>query len=64
MNIREDDKKFIAQIYSYCFVGIMLDWIKADMREDPEILTQRLALVIEGDIACALERFDLSKPQK
>ncbi len=64
MNVREDDKKFIAQIYSYCFVGIMLDWIKADMREDPEILTQRLALVIEGDIACALERFDLSTPQK
>ena len=27
MNIREDDKEFIANFYKYAFVGVMLDWV-------------------------------------
>ena len=61
VNVREEDKKFIAQVYSYCFVGIMLDWIRDDMREKPEDLVERLALVLDGDIGSALARFNLSK---
>lgn len=61
VNVHEEDKKFIAQVYSYCFVGIMLDWIKDDMREKPEDLVERLALVLDGDIGSALARFNLSK---
>ena len=34
MKVRDEDKQFIAQIYSYIFIGLMLDWIKDDMRED------------------------------
>ena len=64
MTVREEDKKFIAQVYSYCFVGIMLDWIKNDMKEEPEALTRRLALVLEGDVHAALKRFCLSKAQE
>ena len=61
VNVREEDKRFIAQVYSYCFVGIMLDWIKNDMKEKPEDLVERLALVLDGDIGSALARFNLSK---
>ena len=61
VNVREEDKRFIAQVYSYCFVGIMLDWIKDDMKEKPEDLVERLALVLDGDIGSALARFNLSK---
>lgn len=64
IRVRDEDKKFIAKIYSYCFVGIMLDWIKDDMKEKPEDLVERLALVLDGDIGSALKRFNLSKPQK
>ena len=28
MVVRAEDKAFIAQVYSYAFVGLMLDWIK------------------------------------
>ena len=35
MTVREADQQFIAQVYSYAFVGIMLDWIRDDMRADP-----------------------------
>lgn len=36
MMIREEDKQFIAKVYAYIFIGIMLDWIKDDMRESPQ----------------------------
>lgn len=60
-SVRDEDKKFIAQVYSYCFVGIMLDWVKNNMRDEPEILVEKLALVLDGDIGSALSRFNLSK---
>lgn len=34
MQIREEQKEFIANFYKYSFVGIMLDWIKQGMKED------------------------------
>ena len=57
MSVREEDKKFIAKMYAYILVGVMLDWISEDMKEDPEKFVERLALVLQGDISSALERF-------
>ena len=62
MTVREEDKQFIAQVHSYSFVGLMLDWIKDDMRAEPELLVNKLALVIQGSISAALERFRLDAP--
>ena len=28
MSVREEDQDFIATVYKYAFVGLMLDWIK------------------------------------
>lgn len=55
--VREEDRRFIAQAYSYVFVGLMLDWIKDDMREAPERIVERLARLLRGTIAEALARF-------
>lgn len=57
MQVRDEDKQFIAQIYSYIFIGLMLDWIKDDMREDPQQIVDRLARLIKGSMAAALSRF-------
>ena len=57
MVVRDEDKAFIARVYSYAFVGLMLDWIKNDMRTDPKPLVERFALVIHDDLKGALERF-------
>ena len=59
MTIRDEDKQFSAQIYSYIFIGLMLDWIKDDMREDPQPLVDRLARLIKGSMSEALSRFKL-----
>ncbi len=57
MTVRDEDKSFIAQVYSYVFVGLMLDWVRDDMREDPEALVGRLALVLKGSVSQAIGRF-------
>ena len=59
MNIREEDKQFIARVYSYILIGLMLDWIKDDMREDPQQIVDRLAKLIKGSVSVALSRFQL-----
>lgn len=57
ITVREEDREFIAQVYSYIFVGLMLDWIKDDMKEKPEDIVERLAVLIKGSIPKALSRF-------
>ena len=59
MTIREEDKLFIARVYSYIFVGLMMDWIHADMAGDPREIVDRLAKLIQGSIPEALSRFRL-----
>ena len=59
MTVRKEDKEFIARVYSYCFVGLMLDWIRDDMKEEPEEIVKMLALVIENAFSNALNRFRL-----
>lgn len=61
MVVREEDKAFIAKVFSYAFVGLMLDWIKEDMKEEPEQLVSRFALVIQDTFSNALERFRIDK---
>ena len=57
ITVRDEDKQFIAQVYSYMFIGLMLDWIKDDMREDPQQIVDRLARLIKGSVSAALSRF-------
>ena len=59
MMIRDEDKQFIAQIYGYVFIGLMLDWIKDDMREDPQQIVDRLARMLKGSLSAELSRFRL-----
>ena len=59
MTVRDEDKAFIARIYSYVFVGLMLDWIRDDMQPDPKELVSRLATLIRGNIVQGLQRFSL-----
>ncbi|MFR8665910.1 MAG: TetR-like C-terminal domain-containing protein [Ruthenibacterium sp.] len=59
ITVRDEDKQFIAQVYSYMFIGLMLDWIKNDMREDPQQIVERLSKLIKGSVSVALSRFKL-----
>lgn len=57
ITVRDEDKKMIARVYSYVFIGIMLDWIKDDMQADPKVIVDRLSLLIKDSMSDALSRF-------
>lgn len=57
LSVREEDKLFIAKVYSYIFIGTMMDWIGNDMKESPHDITDRLAKLINGSVSVALSRF-------
>lgn len=58
LHVVEDDKQFIAAFYKYAFVGIMLDWVKNGMKEDPKEIVARVTILIQGDISRALHKFE------
>ena len=62
MNVREEDMDFIASLYKYMFVGLMLDWIKSGMKADPRLMVDRLEQVIHGSVPAALGRMRTDKP--
>lgn len=57
--VKESDRRFIANFYKFGFVGVMLEWIKNDMREDPEKIVSQLNTLLSGEIERALERFSI-----
>ncbi|MGB4658135.1 MAG: TetR-like C-terminal domain-containing protein [Mobilitalea sp.] len=57
MAVRDVDKTFIANFYKYAFVGIVLEWIRTGMHENPSAIIGRLNILIQGDITKALENF-------
>lgn len=62
MSIRPEDKQFIADFYKYAFVGLTLDWVRHDMKEDPQVIIDHLTKLVTGNITTALERYRLDKP--
>lgn len=59
MKIEEADKAFIARFYSYCIVGLLIEWLNDDMREDPERLFDKMDEIMHGCITRALKRFEI-----
>ena len=41
IEISEEEKKFIADLYKYSFVGVMLDWIKQGMKENYQEIAEK-----------------------
>ena len=54
MVVNEDDKQFIASFYEYAFVGVMLEWIRNKMKEDPAVIVERTSRQLKGNIVRAL----------
>lgn len=61
MSVSESDKKFIAKFYNFAFVGLLLDWIKTDMRQDPQLIIDQVSTLIHGDVSRALNRYQYNR---
>ena len=60
--VSEADKRFIANCYEYAFIGVMLEWIDNNMREEPSVLVERTSRVVHGSILRALDAFRAGGP--
>ena len=56
-SVRDEDKKYIADFYKYAFVGVLLEWVRRDMKESPEDVVDRVSKIVGGNIEIALENF-------
>lgn len=55
--VSEPDKQFIASFYEYAFIGVVLEWIDSDIREDPAAIVERTSKVVRGNVLRALDAF-------
>ena len=60
-NLLEQDKVFITDFYKYAFVAIVLEWIKNDMVEEPQIIVDKVSNLVTGTIkhACIALKYNI-----
>jgi probable dihydroxyacetone kinase regulator len=61
MKVREEDKQFIADFYKYAFVGLVLNWIKNGMKDDPQKVVDGTSALVTGTLQNALQAVRLDK---
>lgn len=51
------DQEYITNFYKYAFVGVMLDWVRTGMKEDYQEITDRISIVMKGNITNSIRNF-------
>jgi probable dihydroxyacetone kinase regulator len=64
MKVRAADQDFIADFYTFAFVGLAVRWVKSGMRESPEDLTRRISDIVEGSMQRALAKQAQARPAR
>ena len=62
MQVRDEDKKFIADFYKCSFVGVLLEWIENGMKQDPHVIVDKMGLVMHDNITLSL--IHISEPTR
>lgn len=55
--LKEEDKIFITKFYSFAFSGVLLEWIKSDLKMPCEQIVDNISLVMDGNILAAVKRY-------
>lgn len=55
--VSDTDQAFIARVYTYIFLGAILDWVKEDMQPAPQQIVDRLGILLQNTVGFALDRF-------
>lgn len=56
-NVKEKDLKFIADFYSFAFIGILTNWMKEGMKEEPLVIVDNINKLIEGNAERVLRNY-------
>ncbi|WFR58728.1 dihydroxyacetone kinase transcriptional activator DhaS [Anaerocolumna sp. AGMB13025] len=57
--MKEEDKKFIAEFYSFGVVGLIVAWAKGGMRKSTEVMIRQITTLVEDSKSFAVKRYFL-----
>lgn len=60
--VSEKDRQFVLDFYKYALVGLVLEWIRGDMKTEPAEMAQRIDVMTHGELRRALSKFS-TEPQ-
>lgn len=58
MQVEKDDLLLIADFYKYALVGILLEWMRKDMQDDPRKILNKVGDLFAGHIGRALLKLE------
>ncbi|MEA4815676.1 MAG: TetR/AcrR family transcriptional regulator C-terminal domain-containing protein [Lachnospiraceae bacterium] len=58
INISEDDKNFVIDVFSFAMMGIMLEWIENKMPKSYSNSIDKFVFLIDGSMEGALKKFE------
>ena len=61
ITVQDDDKQFVVDFYKYALVGVVLEWIRRDMKTEPAVMVERTGRMLQGDLRRALCRLASNK---
>ena len=61
ITVQDADKQFIIDFYKYALVGVVLEWIRRDMKTEPAVMVERMGRMLQGDLRRALCRLASNK---
>jgi len=61
LNVKKEDKDFLAGFYTSSFVGLVLDWIEEGMNKDSKDIIHHLSPIVKGSVRRALESYSKEK---
>ena len=57
VKLNDNDEKFIINFYRHVFNGLMIDWVNEGMEEEPEVILDKLLIMITGSIPRCVSKF-------
>jgi probable dihydroxyacetone kinase regulator len=57
VKLKDKDHKFIVNFYRHVFNGLIIDWVSEGMEEEPEIVLEKLLIMITGSIPRSVAAF-------
>ena len=56
--VSEEDRKFIADYYTFAFSGLLEQWISSGMPDTREKMVSNIITIAQGSIKSSLEKFE------
>ncbi len=53
--VEDEDKRFMANVYSFALVETLLEWAYSGMKEAPELMVRRVGAMFDGNAATSFE---------